>query len=128
MRLLLDTHTLLWAAHEPEKLSRRAADALCDPSNTIFVSAVSAVEIVTKARQGKLQYMTDLAFSFVPAATAQGYALLSISCEHAERAAGYASHNQDPWHRLLAAQAQIDRLTLVSCDEKMPEFGAELLW
>jgi PIN domain nuclease of toxin-antitoxin system len=128
MRLLLDTHALLWWAHDPQNLSPDALQKIGEGENDVFVSAVSAMEITTKDRKRKLEYDSDLARRFVDQATAHGFDLLSISCEHAERAGRYKSANKDPWDRLLAAQAQIEGLTLISCDEKMAEFGVETLW
>jgi PIN domain nuclease of toxin-antitoxin system len=128
VKLLLDTHTLLWSAHEPEKLSVAAADAIRSRNNDVFVSPVSAIEITTKARKDRLEYDTDLARQFMTEVTARGFELVAISGEHAERAGRYAAENQDPWDRLLAAQAQIEGLTLVSCDGKMSGFGVETLW
>jgi PIN domain nuclease of toxin-antitoxin system len=128
VKLLLDTHTLLWAAHEPGKLSIAAASAIRSRDNDVFVSPVSAIEIATKDRKGKLEYDTDLAHRFVADVMARGFELLSISGEHAERAGRYSAENQDPWDRLLAAQAQINGLTLVSCDGNMSGFGVATLW
>lgn len=128
MRLLLDTHALLWWAHDPGKLTADVFQKISDGENSVFVSAVSAMEITTKDRRRKLEYDTDLARRFVADVTAHGFELLSISGEHAERAGRYRSENQDPWDRLLAAQAQVEGLILLSCDEKMAEFGVETLW
>lgn len=128
MRLLLDTHTLLWWAHEPDKLSRAAFDGIADGENEVVVSAVSAMEIATKQRKGQLEYDSSLAHRFVPDVTAHGFATLPVRCEHAERAGGYRSRHADPWDRLLAAQAQIDDLMLVSSDRQMETFGITPLW
>jgi PIN domain nuclease of toxin-antitoxin system len=128
VKLLLDTHTLLWAAHEPDKLSIAAANAIRSWDNDVFVSPVSAMEIATKDRKGRLEYDTDLARQFMTEVKARGFELVPISGEHAERAGRYAAENQDPWDRLLAAQAQIEGLTLVSCDGNMAGFGVETLW
>ncbi len=128
MKLLLDTHTLLWAAHEPEKLSNAAASAIRSRDNDIYVSPVSAMEITTKDRKRKLGYDTDLARQFMTEVTARGFELVPISAEHAEHAGRYKSKNQDPWDRLLAAQALIEGLILVSCDGKMSDFSVETLW
>jgi PIN domain nuclease of toxin-antitoxin system len=128
VKLLLDTHTLLWAAHEPGKLSITAASAIRSHDNDVFVSPVSAMEIATKDRKRRLEYDTDLARRFVAEVTARGFEMLSISGEHAERAGRYSAENQDPWDRLLAAQAQINGLTLVSCDGNMSGFGVATLW
>ena len=128
MRLLLDTHTLLWSAHDPRKLSAAAASAIRDGANEIFVSAVSAMEIATKNRSGKLEYTTSLATNFVEVVSSRGFMMLPITCEHAERAGNFPGDHRDPWDRLLAAQAQIDGLELVSNDARIAEFGTETLW
>ncbi len=128
MRMLLDTHALLWSAHEPEKLSVTARDAIEDGDNEVFVSAVSAMEIATKHRKGLLGYPSALARHFSIEVTQRGFALLAISSEHAQRAGGFVDRHKDPWDRLLAAQAMIESLTLVTCDERMRGFGAKQFW
>jgi PIN domain nuclease of toxin-antitoxin system len=128
LRLLLDTHALLWWAHEPAKLSAAAAQAVADGENDVLVSAVSAMEIAIKDRKGALEYRTELSRNFAAEVTGQGFGLLSISCDHAERAGGYVGHHQDPWDRLLAAQAQLENLIVVTCDEQLASFGARTLW
>lgn len=128
MRLLLDTHALLWLAHEPEQLSAPARDALSLASNELLVSAVSAMEIATKDRIGKLSYRTSLATSFAETAAARGIGILSIDCAHAQRAGNLPGEHRDPWDRLLAAQAQIEGLTLISNDAKLAALGVETLW
>jgi PIN domain nuclease of toxin-antitoxin system len=128
VRLLLDTHTLLWLAHQPQKLSPEAAAALADDGNEVWVSAVSAIEIATKHRKGTLEYDTSLAVRFVEEVTAQNMRPLSITCEHAQRAGALEGAHKDPWDRLLAAQAQLEGLTLVSDDQQMKTFGISPLW
>lgn len=128
MRLLLDTHALLWLAHEPEKLTAAAAAALADPRNEIWVSAVSAMEIATKDRRGLLGYRTSLSSRFVPEITAQGFVPLSVTCEHAQRAGNLQGEHKDPWDRLLAAQSQIEDLVLITRDRKIVDFGVNTLW
>lgn len=128
MRLLLDTHALLWWAHEPELLSARARDTLGHAGNELIVSAVSAMEIATKDRIGKLTYRTSLATSFVETVVPRGLGVLSIDCEHAQRAGKLPGDHRDPWDRLLAAQALIEGLTLVSNDAKLAALGVETLW
>lgn len=128
MKLLLDTHALLWWEHEPDRLSRVAHDAIADGDNDVLVSAVSAMEIAIKNRKGTLGYRTSLADRFVPTVTAHGFGLAGISCEHAERAGGYAWDHKDPWDRLLAAQAQIEGLALVTADRAFATFGMQTFW
>ena len=128
MNLLLDTHALLWWAHEPEKLSAVARGAIANGENDVAVSAVSAMEIATKNRKGALSYRTSLADRFVASVTEHGFALVSISCDHAERAGGYPWEHKDPWDRLLAAQVQIEGFALVTADEAFAGFGIQTLW
>lgn len=128
MRLLLDTHTLLWAAYNPQRLSACAARLIRDGANEIFVSAVSAMEIATKHRIGKLAYPASLASGFVAEVTTRGFGLLPIDCEHAERAGNLPGEHKDPWDRLLAAQAQIEGLALVSNDSELATFGVDTVW
>lgn len=128
MKLLLDTHALLWMAHEPEKLSSAFVDLFESGGNEIWVSAVSAMEIATKQRNGKLEYRSLLATDFMNQITGQGFKPLAISCEHAEKAGNYASLNKDPWDRLLAAQSELGKLTLVTSDRFFAEVGVATFW
>lgn len=128
MRLLLDTHALLWWVHEPTCLSTAAFDAISAQSNDVLVSAVSAMEIATKARNGKLEYHTPLATNFLGEAATERFTPLSIASEHAQRAGNLPGRHRDPWDRLLVAQAQIERLRLVSADAKLADWPVELLW
>ena len=128
MRLLLDTHALLWWAHEPEELSGAAHDAIEDGGNEVFVSAVSAMEISTKNRLGKLEYSSPLAERFLPWISEFGFAPLSVSCAHAERAGNLAGEHRDPWDRLLAAQAQMEQLPLVTVDVRMADWNVQIIW
>lgn len=128
MRLLLDTHTLLWSAYDPSKLGARAARLIKDGANEIIVSAVSAMEIATKLRVGKLSHAAPLASDFCGGMASRGFLLLAIDCAHAQRAGNLPGEHRDPWDRLLAAQAQIEGLTVVSNDARLAALGAETLW
>lgn len=128
MRVLLDTHTLLWWAHEPEKLSEAAVDAVGDERNEVLVSAVSAMEISTKSRLGKLEYASSLADRFLTRIAEFGFVPLSVSCAHAERAGNLGGEHRDPWDRLLAAQAQLEMIPLVSTDERMAGWNVRVIW
>ena len=128
MRLLLDTHTLLWLAHEPAKLSDAVLEAVISGDHEILVSAVSAMEIATKQRNGKLEYQSLLATHFVREVTAQGFVPLSISCAHTGRAGNIVSPHKDPWDRILAAQALTEDLTLATVDKFFAEVGVATYW
>ncbi len=128
MRLLLDTHTLLWLAHEPENLSSAVIDAITSGDHEILVSAVSAMEIATKQRNGKLEYQSQLATHFIREVTAQGFVPLSISCAHMAWAGNIASRQKDPWDRILAAQAVTEELTLATVDRFFVEIDVATYW
>ena len=128
MRILLDTHTLLWAAFDEDSLSPRARRILQSPRNEIIVSAASAWEVATKYRLGKLDFAQDLAENFVSEVTAAGYQLLPISPEHAVRAGLLPGDHKDPFDRMLAAQAIHENLPLLSNDSRLDVFSVRREW
>ena len=128
MRILLDTHTLLWAAFDEDSLSPRARRILQSPRNEIIVSAASAWEVATKYRLGKLDFAQDLAENFVSEVTAAGYQLLPISPEHAVRAGLLPGDHKYPFDRMLAAQAIHENLPLLSNDSRLDVFSVRREW
>ncbi len=131
MKLLLDTHIVLWAALEPERISQTARDMLVDPANTRLVSAASAWEIATKVALGKLP-LPEPPQTFLDRAMADlCCGELPISMKHALAAATLVRHHNDPFDRLLVAQAITERATLVTADGALPPYvvhGLLLLW
>jgi PIN domain nuclease of toxin-antitoxin system len=125
---LLDTHTVVWTALAPEELSHRARSVIEDDGNKILFSPVTAMEIATKVRIGKFELARPLARGFSGQMTARRFFELPLTSEHAELAGSFSSPNNDPWDRLLAAQSQIERATLITCDGKMDGFGIKTLW
>jgi PIN domain nuclease of toxin-antitoxin system len=128
MRVLLDTHTLLWAAFRKELLSGRARQLANSQLNEVFVSAVSAWEIATQYRLGKLPKAQALVDDFVPSIQSAGYVPLPISLEHALRAGRLTADHKDPFDRMLAAQAIHEDLALISNDEQLDIFGVRREW
>ena len=128
MRLLLDTHTLLWAALSRRNLSHAAAVAIADDKNEILVSAASAWEIATKVRRGKLPDAVAFEARFLEAVDEAGYAILSIDGETALRAARFSAEHRDPFDRILAAQALALDLPVISIDAKLDQFGVRRVW
>ncbi|WP_398329647.1 type II toxin-antitoxin system VapC family toxin [Vulcanococcus sp.] len=128
MRLLLDTHALLWWLAEPERLSPVAHAAIADGNNQVLASAASGWEIAAKARLGKLPAANELVDDLPHLLAAQGFELLPITLRHGLHAGGYAMPHRDPFDRLLAAQAELDRLTLVSLDPALQAFPCRVLW
>lgn len=129
MKLLLDTHALIWWWLEDPKLSRTATRALADNGNTIWVSAASAWEIMTKQRLGKLPELPgSLLADWSDLLQADGFQPLAISIAHALRAGSHPAEHRDPFDRLLAAQAEIEGAALVTRDPAMAGFGVRVLW
>lgn len=128
MRLLLDTHALLWWLDGDRRLSRKARTAIGDEDHTIFVSAASAWEITTKARLGKLPGAVAVAEDVVGSVSAQGFSSLDITMRQAQRAGRLPGGHRDPFDRMLIAQAQLEDLTLVSNDGVFDADGVMRLW
>ncbi len=128
MRLLLDTHTFLWWVFADAKLSRRARAAILDEANETVVSAVSAWEIATKYRIGKLPEASIVADDIIGAIVGEGFAELSLSVAHAQHAGGLGGTHKDPFDRMLAAQAMLENLTLVTNDRAFEQYAIGRLW
>src|SRR5574340_1213563 len=105
MRVLLDTHSLLWWLDGDRRLSRRARLCIADETNVVLVSAASAWEIATKVRLGKLPGAVDVATNLSEIMAEQGFDGLSISVTHALRAGALPGPHRDPFDRMLIAQA-----------------------
>lgn len=126
--LLLDTHALLWWLAEPDRLSPRAHAAIAENTTRVWVSAASGWEIATKVRLGKLPAASELVNDLPQLLAAQGFELLPITLRHGLHAGGYAVPHRDPFDRLLAAQAELGQLTLVSVDPALQAFPCRVLW
>ncbi len=128
MRLLLDTHALIWWLAGDERLSLRAREAMSDEVNPIFVSAASAMEVATKFRIGKLPDAALLAEDFEAIIAGQGFSELSISVRHARLAGEMGIAHKDPFDRLLIAQALAEDMVLVSNEARFDESAVKRLW
>jgi PIN domain nuclease of toxin-antitoxin system len=128
VRLLLDTHALLWWLDGDRRLSPKARRAIADESNTILVSAASAWEITTKARVGKLPGAQDVAADVVGSVASQGFASLDITMLHAQRAGRLPAHHRDPFDRMLIAQAQLEDVALISDDQEFDAYDVRRFW
>jgi PIN domain nuclease of toxin-antitoxin system len=126
VRLLLDSHALIWWLARSHRLSPRARGAIADRANTVWASAVSAYELLNKHRLGKLR--PPLTDELLPTLRRAELPLLAISFEHAVAAAELPGPHQDPWDRMLMAQARLERLTIVSIDSVFAEYGISVLW
>ena len=128
MRVLLDTHTLLWATLSPSFLSRKASTIIANELNVILVSAASAWEIATKVRLGKLPGAEALEREFLEVMNHAGYTLLAIDVESALRAGRLIAEHRDPFDRMIAAQALASDIPILSTDARLDAFGVQRIW
>jgi PIN domain nuclease of toxin-antitoxin system len=122
MRLLLDTHVLLWTLEGHARLAPFRA-AVTDPGNAVFFSAVSVAEIAIKSSLGKL----EVAPGYVEALVGAGYRELALTAEHAQGLAGSAWRHRDPFDRMLIAQAMAEGLTVATVDPEFAAHGVQVL-
>lgn len=126
---LLDTHTLLWLLLEPELVPHTVRDDLADPASRRYVSAISAMEIATKARVGKLPEGRAFLDTWPERLDALAADELPLTARHALVAGMLPSDHRDPFDRMLAAQAIIENVELVSNDPAMRTFpGLRVRW
>jgi PIN domain nuclease of toxin-antitoxin system len=128
VRLLLDSHALFWWLGQQSLLSKRAFEAIAGERNEVFVSIVSAWEMAIKVGTGKWPKARDLVEGFEEEINKAGFKVLPITIPHVRLAGLLHSPHRDPFDRLLAAQAAIEGLTLVSSDAKMLGLGADVIW
>ena len=123
MRLLLDSHALLWALTAPDKLSADAAREIAAAANNVWFSPASVWELEIKRAQGKL----DLPDSWLDAAEPSRFAELPIRSSHAIAAGRLPWHHRDPFDRMLIAQALVEDLRVVTRDRLALAYGAKVL-
>lgn len=128
MRLLLDTHTLIWWLTEDSSLPASARKLIASRNSEVLVSAASAWEIATKVRLDRLDVAADLARDFGRYLARERFESLSISTEHGIRAGSLPGSHKDPFDRMLVAQAQIESLAIVSNDALLDGYGVSRLW
>ena len=128
MRILLDTHTLLWWLDGDKRLPPAARRLLARSDIDVLVSAASAWEITTKARLGKLPGALAVAADVAAAVVSQGFIALPISIQHAQRAGDLPGPHRDPFDRMLIAQAQIEGTPLVTNERTFEAYGIQRVW
>lgn len=122
MRLLVDTHLLLWATAKSRRLPKQARLLLEDPTHEVFFSVASLWEIVIKAALRKPDFRVDVAV-LRPALAEMGFVELPVSGAHAERLASLPPLHKDPFDRMLVAQSQAEPLILLTNDEVLAGYG-----
>ncbi len=128
MRVLLDTHTLIWAVDTPSKLGQIAIATLQDPTNELLVSAASAWEIAIKVGLKRLK-LSGPYRAWVEQALGDLNAIwLPITIEYADEQTRLPDHHGDPFDRMLVAQAIVEGIPIVSIDAALDAYGVQRLW
>jgi PIN domain nuclease of toxin-antitoxin system len=125
MRLLIDTHLLLWSAGQSARLSPRARSLIGDPDNELLFSAASLWEITIKAGLGRRDFRVDPA-RLRRGLLNNGYRELAVTGEHAVAVAGLPTIHKDPFDRLLLAQSIVEDVTLLTSDAVMAQYPASV--
>lgn len=128
MRLLLDTHAFLWWLDGDRRLPIAVRRMIADTANDVLARAASVWEITTKARLGKLPGALDVALDVPSSIRDQGFEPLAITVAHAERAGSLPGAHRDPFDRMLAAQAEIEAVPIVSADTAFDHLGVLRKW
>lgn len=128
MRILLDTHALLWWLDGDRRMSRKARQMVGSDETTVLVSAASAWEITTKYRLGKLPGAADVAADVMACLLDQNFTPLDITLSHAQRAGLLPGPHRDPFDRMLIAQAQSEDIPLVSIESVFDRYGVRRIW
>lgn len=125
MRLLANSHAVLWWLADNPRLSYRAEVAMTNPENDVIVSSCVGYEIAYKQRRGRLpEFRDDLSDRL----RREGFAALAISLDHALAAAQLPGPHRDPWDRIMIAQALAEGLTVVTVDKVFADYGVPVLW
>ena len=127
MRLLLDTQALLWWLGDSPRLGRHAHDSMADPATAIWISAVSAWEIVIKVAAGRLRTAEAPEVAITREMDALGFQPLPVTIPHALVVGTLPAHHSDPFDRMLIAQARSDGLTIVTSDSVFERYDVAVL-
>jgi PIN domain nuclease of toxin-antitoxin system len=128
VRLLIDTHALLWWFSDDPSLSLSARTLIAQSNNTILVSAASAWEITTKSRLGKLPNSDELVADLAGYLARERFEVMPILIEHTVRAGLLPGPHKDPFDRMLIAQAQAEGIPIISNDRAFDNYSIRRLW
>ncbi len=123
MNLLIDAHVFCWWIADQPELAATARAAIADPDNIVGVSTATIWELAIKQAAGRLEFAGD----FREELESNRFDILPIGLDHALAAAALPPHHNDPFDRMLVAQAQVERLTIVTRDRRIPEYGVPVL-
>ncbi|HYJ20698.1 MAG TPA: type II toxin-antitoxin system VapC family toxin [Solirubrobacterales bacterium] len=123
LKLLLDTHVMLWAISDPGRLSVQARNSIASEENEVFVSVVSPWEIAIKKSRNRIEIPDDLDRGL----ESSGFKLLPVLLRHTKAIESMPHHHRDPFDRMLVAQAIVDGMILVTADRKLTHYTAALM-
>jgi PIN domain nuclease of toxin-antitoxin system len=126
VKYLLDTHLLIWALCEPERLSSKVRDIVLDDRNDLYFSAASLWELTIKQAQARLDFLVAPHILY-QTLISKGYIELPVSSLHTLAVGALSPIHKDPFDRILIAQAQVEGITLLTCDERMAQYGGMVL-
>ncbi len=126
MKVLIDTHVLLWGLQDEAKLSRRVRTLL--PAAEVWISVASLWEIIAKVQIGKLVLPTPVGDYLTTKLTTNGVSVLPLTFDHVRRLEELPMHHRDPFDRILIAQSLNESLPLVSADPQFEKYLVELIW
>ncbi|MBU7585687.1 MAG: type II toxin-antitoxin system VapC family toxin [Nostoc sp. TH1S01] len=128
MRALLDTHTFIWWVIDDNRLSSTARNIIADPENNLFFSAASAWEIVIKVRLGKLN-LPEPPETYIPSRlTINRFESLPIQMNHALQVVNLPALDQDPFDRIIIAQSQVEKMPIITVDNKITQYPVDVIW
>jgi PIN domain nuclease of toxin-antitoxin system len=125
VRVLVDSHAVLWWLADDPRLSYRAEVAMTKPENSILVSTCIGYELAYKQRRGRLPEFRD---NLADRLRREGFETLPVSLDHALAAADLPGPHRDPWDRIMMAQALAEGLTVVTVDPVFADYGVPVLW
>ena len=128
MRLLLDTHAFLWWIGDDPRLPAKARKLISGAQNEVFLSAASAWELAIKTRIGRLRLAENLEEFVTKHVAINGFQVLPVNLRHALHVSTLLDHHGDSFDRILVAQAQIEKLVLVSGDEQVAKYLVSVAW
>lgn len=128
MRVLLDSHTLIWSQDDPSQLPAAATAALVDPANDRLLSVATIWEIAIKVGKKKLPLSKPFRVWIDTAIADLGLTVLHLSLNHAERQSSLPWHHSDPFDRLLVSQSLADNIPIIGSDTQFDAYGVTRIW
>ena len=128
MRLLIDTHVLIWIFHDQARIPRIIEGLMKSTANEVFVSAATPWEIAIKVGKGKLAFDRQFLADFDTRIKALAFTPLPMTAAHGVAAGLLPGLHKDPFDRMLAAQAQVEQMTIITSDPALAALGAQVTW